>query len=142
VWVYVELVHVDPFLPGSKKGIGVGDRDRLTSLLTRRAFVGLVGKGAGVVALGGLIRFLEPKQKFLRPPGAVPEEEFLALCIRCLKCQKACPTRLDPVLLTESVIAAGTPKRPTTCHLCLQCTYACPTGALRWESAYSNDFEA
>ncbi|MBM4452362.1 MAG: hypothetical protein FJ024_07815 [Chloroflexi bacterium] len=123
-------------------GIGMGDRDRLDSLLTRRAFVGLLGKGALVVAFGGLFRFFEPKRRFLRPPGAAPEAEFLSLCTRCLKCQEACPRGgIVPVLLTESVIAAGTPRLPTDCCLCLQCTYACPTGALRWESAYSNDFE-
>ncbi len=120
----------------------MSDRNLATSLETRRAFLGWLGKGAFVVALGGLVRWFEPKARILRPPGAVPEDQFLALCIRCLKCRDACPTRLNPVLLTESIVAAGTPRRPVECHLCLQCTYACPTGALRWPGAYSNDFEA
>jgi ferredoxin-type protein NapG len=114
----------------------MGDRDRLNSLLTRRAFVDLVGKGAVVVALGGFIRFLGRKENFIRPPAALPEEEFLSLCTRCLKCQEVCPTRvIAPVLLTESVISVGTPKldsRRRPCIHCGYCSQVCPTGALRW----------
>jgi ferredoxin-type protein NapG len=112
--------------------IGTGDRDRLNSLLTRRAFVGLVGKGALVVALGGFIRFLGRKDNFIRPPGALPEEEFLSLCTRCLKCQEVCPWGdITPVLLTESVISVGTPRLRRNCPRCGRCIWACPTGALR-----------
>jgi ferredoxin-type protein NapG len=111
----------------------MGHRDRLNALLSRRAFVGLVGEGALVVALGGLLRFIEPKDKFIRPPGALPEEEFLSLCIRCDKCRKACPWGLiTPVPLTESVISAGTPRLPWHCPHCNRCISVCPTGALRW----------
>ncbi len=120
----------------------MGDPDRLASLLTRRAFLGFAGKGILVVSFGGVIRFFEPKRRIIRPPGAVPEEQFLSLCTRCLKCQQACPVGgLAPVLITESIVAAGTPTRRKSCCLCLQCAYACPTGALRWNSAYSHDFE-
>jgi hypothetical protein len=41
--------------------------NKVNSFLTRRAFVRLVGEGALVVALGGLLRFMEPKDKFIRP---------------------------------------------------------------------------
>ncbi len=120
----------------------MGNRDGLTSLLTRRAFLGFAGKGALAFAVGGLIRLFEPKRRIIRPPGAVPEELFLSLCTRCLKCQQACPVGgLVAIPITESVIAAGTPTRRTTCCHCLQCAYACPSGALRWDSAYSHDFE-
>jgi ferredoxin-type protein NapG len=115
--------------------MSMGDQDRLNSLLTRRAFVGLVGKGAMAVALGGLTRFLERKDNFIRPPGALPEEEFLSLCIRCDKCREVCPGGLiTPVLLTESVISVGTPRlRWGYCNVefCRRCSWVCPTGALR-----------
>jgi ferredoxin-type protein NapG len=110
--------------------IGMGDRDRVNSLLPRRAFIEWVGKGAVVVALGGLMRSHDRKREFLRPPGALPEEEFLSLCTRCGTCREACPYGfISTVPLTESVIAAGTPIIRHCIH-CLICTWACPTGAL------------
>jgi ferredoxin-type protein NapG len=114
--------------------MGMGDRDRLDSLLTRRAFLGLAGKGAIVVALGGFIRSLGRKDSFIRPPGALPEEEFLSVCKRCLKCQRACRRgHIIPVLLTESVISVGTPRLRGPCDepFCMLCNWVCPTGALR-----------
>jgi ferredoxin-type protein NapG len=111
--------------------IGMGDRDRVNSLLPRRAFVELVGKGALVVALGGLMRFLDPKREFIRPPGALPEEEFLSLCIGCDRCREVCPYGLiSPVPITESVIRAGTPRLRGYCPLCWRCVSAYPTDAL------------
>jgi ferredoxin-type protein NapG len=113
--------------------IDMDDRDRCHSLLTRRAFVGLVGNGIGVVALGGLIRFLEPNDfKFSRPPGAMVEEEFLSLCIRCDKCRKACPWDLiSPVPLAKGIVNAGTPIVIGECRHCWLCIPVCPTRALR-----------
>ena len=69
----------------------MGDRENepktsFNSPLTRRAFLGLVGKTAivvvGLVGLGGFIHFLVRKDKFIRPPGTVTEEKFLSLCIK------------------------------------------------------------
>jgi ferredoxin len=108
----------------------MGDLDRLGSPLTRRAFVGLAAKAAIVLPIGGLIRFFEPKQKFLRPPGAVPEAEFLALCTRCGKCQEVCPKIIALVPITESIVSAGTPRLYLNCSRCMRCNYFCPTGAL------------
>jgi ferredoxin-type protein NapG len=120
----------------------MGDRENETktgfnSPLPRRAFLGLAGKAAIVVALGGFIRFLGRKDRFIRPPGALPEEKFLSLCTRCPKCREVCPWGvITPVLLTESVISVGTPRldfRKGSCigRRCRLCVWACPTGALR-----------
>jgi len=120
----------------------MGDRENETktgfnSPLPRRAFLGLVGKGAIVVALGGFIRFLGRKDSFIRPPGALPEEEFLSLCTRCPKCQEVCPRGvITPVLLTESVISVGTPRLQGYCNGCMLCNWVCPTGALRWRKVF------
>lgn len=78
----------------------------------------------------------------IRPPGALPEEDFLATCIRCQRCADACPNHC--ILATPAdagPAAAGTPyihPREQACMLCsrvetdyLRCTAACPSGALR-----------
>lgn len=120
----------------------MGDRENETktgfnSPLTRRALLGLVGKAAIVVGLVGLgfIRFLGRNDRFIRPPGALPEEGFLSLCIKCQKCQEVCPTgTITPVLVTEDVASVGTPKldfRLGYCNLCMRCIEVCPTGALQ-----------
>jgi ferredoxin-type protein NapG len=91
-----------------------------------------LGRGALVVTFGGFINLLRPKGRLLRPPGALPEDEFLAVCIRCDKCLNACPYRLvTRVSITESIIAAGTPVvRGSTCPNCRRCIPYCPVGAL------------
>ncbi len=121
------------------------NRKWFDSILTRRAFLGWLGKGTVVVALGGVIRFIGPKDRLIappggvprdriiRPPGALPEEQFLSYCIRCDKCRLACPYDIiTPVLITESVISAGTPRLTGFhCANCNRCIPVCPTGALR-----------
>jgi len=105
------------------------------SPLTRRALLGLVGQAVIVVGLGGFIRFFGRKDAFLRPPGALTEGEFLSLCLKCQKCQEVCPMgTITPVLLTENVLSAGTPRLDFHlgyCNLCMKCIEVCPTGALQ-----------
>ena len=110
----------------------MADGERLSSRLSRRAFVGLVASGTFPVALAGLFHFTERRNGFIRPPGALAETEFLAVCIRCDKCRAVCPYDLIvPVPLTESVTNAGTPELVGYCPRCRLCIYACPVGALR-----------
>jgi len=72
----------------------------------------------------------------LRPPGALPEDAFLATCIRCGQCIKACPTNCLQSGLWETG-AAGfmTPlavMRVGPCDPnCTACGQVCPTDALR-----------
>jgi len=110
----------------------MGDLDKPNSHLTRRAFVELLGKGAFVVALGGILRLWEGDEYIPRPPGARPEEEFLSLCLRCDLCREACPWDIiAPIPISESLINAGTPSLHGSCRYCNLCIEACPTGALR-----------
>lgn len=74
-------------------------------------------------------------RKFLRPPGALPEREFIATCIRCGKCAQACPYgSISLASLMDGVSIMGTPvirARKTPCYLCLKCPPVCPSGALK-----------
>lgn len=72
---------------------------------------------------------------FLRPPGARPEEDFLARCIRCHKCGENCPNDAIRFVGPEGPPEArGTPylvPREKACILCQTCNNGCPSGALR-----------
>ncbi|MEW6532219.1 MAG: 4Fe-4S binding protein [Thermodesulfobacteriota bacterium] len=72
----------------------------------------------------------------IRPPGAVPEPEFLAQCVRCGECMKACPTNtLQPTWLQGGWEGLFTPvltPRVGACALnCNVCGKVCPTSAIR-----------
>ncbi len=74
--------------------------------------------------------------RLIRPPGAVPENEFLSKCIGCGECMKACPTNtLQPCLFSDGLHRLYTPKvvpRVAGCEeKCHLCGHVCPTGALR-----------
>ncbi len=96
------------------------DKNCLTQTRDRRAFLGLAGKALIIIALGGGLRLLEDKTKITRPPTALKDEDnFLTLCNRCQKCMDVCPFHLvAPVLFSESLISAGTPKLDLTRGTC------------------------
>lgn len=75
------------------------------------------------------------RRTLLRPPGALPEGEFLRLCIRCGRCMAVCPnTAIQMAGLETGLRVWNTPyivPRRQACMLCMKCTQACPTGALR-----------
>lgn len=67
--------------------------------LSRRRFLTETVPAAGALVLAltlaghqQSVRALPPHA--LRPPGALPEEDFLAACLRCGQCVRACATRL------------------------------------------------
>lgn len=76
----------------------------------------------------------EKNRRFLRPPGALPEADFLRQCIGCFKCATACPN--DCISMASFEFGAThvhTPvinPRSRGCILCMRCTEVCPTGAL------------
>lgn len=106
--------------------------------VSRRGFIMSAAAGAAVatgVRVGAADAF-HPKPKLLRPPGSVPESQFLDLCIRCGECIKVCP---GPVLYPagleggwESVWTPMAIPVRSGCHQdCNFCTQVCPTGAIQ-----------
>jgi MauM/NapG family ferredoxin protein len=74
--------------------------------------------------------------RLVRPPGALPEPEFQARCVRCGECVKACLTNtLQPVWFEAGLSGMWTPKltaRLAGCEQgCALCGQVCPTGAIR-----------
>lgn len=104
----------------------------------RREFLQYSTLGVLGLALGGgyfAAPHLNAKEKHLRPPGAVEEKRFLALCIKCGQCLQVCPYHSIKLADLMKGYGMGTPyieARERGCYLCgaLPCVLACPTGAL------------
>jgi len=74
--------------------------------------------------------------KWLRPPGAIPEHQFLTTCTQCTDCQSACPYDAIRRLGPEFGKSAGTPAiipSESPCYLCedMPCVSACQPLALQ-----------
>ncbi len=99
--------------------------------------LGVIGAvaAAGIYA-APMLKADEPS--LLRPPGAVPEDEYLHLCIKCGQCLQVCPydsIKLEPVTGGASYGMAYIDPTERGCYLCdaFPCILACPTGALDHE---------
>ena len=72
--------------------------------------------------------------RYLRPPGALPEADFLARCIHCGQCGEICPNRcIDYFGLQNGWGSSDTPyiiPREKSCILCMKCGEICPTDAI------------
>ena len=114
--------------------------------LGRRGFLSLAGGTAAAVAGSAGVSLatkafgarLDDPDAFLpvRPPGSVPEQEFLEMCIRCGECFKACPNDvLQPEGFQQGLEGLWSPLVnadwagcESSCNACGQ---VCPTGAIR-----------
>ncbi len=110
--------------------------------VSRRGFVAAGVTGAAIAALTGaakatgLSRKGDESARPIRPPGSIPEEQFLDLCIRCGECFKVCPGPvLHPAGLEWGLESLWTPvahPEHAGCHQdCNFCTQVCPTGAIQ-----------
>lgn len=115
------------------------------TLPSRRALLWSAAAGG----TSALLALTEPRSPFhqgktgdlsapylIRPPGALPEPDFLSLCLRCGECMKACPTNtIQPIWFEAGLAAVYSPTiLPVlgACEpLCNVCGRVCPTGALR-----------
>jgi len=112
--------------------------------ITRREFIKLLVEGAAGL---GLLRFvslvpLKGQADVVRPPGAVVEEQFNSLCVRCGICLEVCPTKAIVLAgFDDGIEAVDTPKiDPLSgpceffrgrCQEVMRCSKSCPTGALQ-----------
>lgn len=109
--------------------------------LSRRGFLGDVLRtacGVGLMGLGlGLYsnRASSLPAHYLRPPGALPEDQFNGACIRCGLCVRDCPFDMLYLGRLGEDVPTGTPyfiARKKACEMCedIPCVAACPTNAL------------
>jgi len=115
--------------PYDTPSIGMGRRQLITA--------GLLGLTGGLLLrsqpAGGETAYTGA---LVRPPGALPEADFLQKCIRCSACMKACPTNvLQPTLLESGLAGMWSPvlrTRLSYCeYKCQVCSQVCPTEAIR-----------
>ena len=114
--------------------------------LGRRGFlsagIGLASGVAGGLGMAGAARTwgadLDNPDAWrpVRPPGSVPERDFLQMCIRCGECFKACPNDvLHPIGFQQGLDGLWTPHVVANwagCESsCNACGEVCPTGAIR-----------
>lgn len=79
---------------------------------------------------------IKSKTKILRPPGSVPEKEFITECIRCGECIRVCPTGvLKPLYFEKGILNFYSPyfdADESYCEIeCNLCSTQCPTGAIK-----------
>jgi polyferredoxin/ferredoxin len=105
--------------------------------LVRRSVLLSIGAGALSVPLlrSGTSHEANASPKRIRPPGALPEDLFMARCIRCGQCMRVCPNNaLHPTFLEAGAEGIWTPvmiPRVGYCEpTCTLCGQVCPTGAI------------
>ena len=108
--------------------------------LSRRYVLGSFGFGL----LSALVIKTNPLQtentlknnRLIRPPGSLPEDEFVTVCTGCGQCLKVCPNNaLQSTLLEAGLAGLYTPRlvpRIGYCEeFCNFCGRVCPTAAIK-----------
>ena len=106
--------------------------------IQRREFIKYSTLGVLGAVLGGGVLFspyIHADENRLRPPGALPEKDFLALCIKCGQCLQVCPYHSIELADLAKGHGVGTPYIDANvrgCYACeaVPCVLACPSGAL------------
>ncbi len=137
--------HPRPALPASVPASGSAPVSNTSSvdIPRRRVLLGALGGAVSAAVahagpLPAMTGILKPPNQtdLIRPPGALPEWDFLALCVRCGECLAACPTGvLQPVWFQSGPLGLFSPRiAPWMGYCdpsCRRCGQVCPTGALR-----------
>ncbi|MBK1716757.1 ferredoxin-type protein NapG [Thiocystis violacea] len=114
-----------------KTGTTLNRRQFITGVMKTACGVGLFGLGLGLYSQ----RASSLPAWAIRPPGAVPEDDFNGACIRCGLCVRDCPFDMLHLAELGQDIPTGTPyfiAREAGCEMCedIPCVAACPTNAL------------
>ncbi len=107
----------------------------------RRQFLIRTAQMTGVAACVGAVWYplvcsqAQASAHALRPPGALPEKDFMAQCLKCGQCVLACPYDTLKLSTVADVAPVGTPyfvARDIPCEMCVDvpCVPVCPSGAL------------
>ncbi|BBO70786.1 (4Fe-4S)-binding protein [Desulfosarcina alkanivorans] len=108
--------------------------------LNRREFVAALAAGLAAAPLARLEGMTGEawNPAVIRPPGSLPETEFLQRCIKCGQCMRVCPTNvIHPAGLQAGVEGFWTPMLDfrmgtSGCQQgCIACGNLCPTAAIR-----------
>ena len=108
--------------------------------LSRREFLTATVSGAAAIPLLRIGGNPGPNwnSRLVRPPGSLPENQFLSRCIKCGQCMRICPTNvIHPAGLTAGLEGVWTPVLnfrigTSGCqHNCIACGNLCPTAAIR-----------
>lgn len=108
--------------------------------ISRRGFVLSLAGGALALPAVRLANTLGANYYpgLIRPPGAMPEDEFLKRCIKCGQCMRICPTNvIQPASIKGGLENLWTPALnnrigSSGCQLnCVACGQICPTAAIR-----------
>ncbi|OQY26325.1 MAG: hypothetical protein B6244_13955 [Candidatus Cloacimonetes bacterium 4572_55] len=86
-----------------------------------------------IQSLTSIFSKITKSKTYLRPPGAVPEDEFISRCIKCSKCAQVCSYNSIKILHLNAGKDFGTPvieAKDIPCYLCMECPRICPSGAL------------
>ena len=137
--LYAPKVLIDKRPPHPNLPVRLGplpEREGTVCVERRRNLLRL---GVLTVLFGGMFEFRRRQTTAnspMRPPGAVAEPFFLALCARCGTCSQVCPTKLLKAYTKDtSALDWGMPRLqfdPAWCRDdCTACTQSCPSGALR-----------
>jgi ferredoxin len=108
--------------------------------LSRREFLVSAVSGVAVIPVLRIGGVPGPNwnARMVRPPGSLPEGQFLSRCIKCGQCMRICPTNvIHPAGLTAGLEGLWTPVLnfrigTSGCqHNCIACGNLCPTAAIR-----------
>ena len=102
---------------------------------TRRTFFALAA-GIGLSLLAQKTGQARSNDVPLRPPGAIEDDEFTGLCLRCGNCIRACPSGIiHPDTGQAGILGLLAPVIRYETEYCKEncnaCTKACPSGALQ-----------